>query len=61
MFGPFQEIVEAILAADETAPKKQRHLASQVYRRLVAEYGYPGRLRPDPPPLDGPPAGGADE
>jgi transposase len=42
VFGPFREIVEAILQADESAPPKQRHTASQVYRRLVAEYGYAG-------------------
>jgi transposase len=42
VFGPFRDVVDAILSADETAPPKQRHTASQVYRRLVAEYGYPG-------------------
>ena len=42
VFGPFRPIADAILAADETAPKKQRHTASQVFRRLVAEYGYTG-------------------
>jgi transposase len=41
-FGPFREIVDAILTADETAPRKQRHTASQVFRRLVAEHAYPG-------------------
>ena len=56
VFGRFRDVVDAILAADETAPKKQRHTASQVYRRLVAEYGYAGELRPDPPPPEGPPA-----
>jgi transposase len=42
VFGPFRIIVDAILAADETAPKKQRHTARQIYRRLVAEHGYTG-------------------
>src|SRR5262249_5929562 len=42
VFGPFREVVDAILAADEAAPRKQRHTASQVYRRLVAEHGYVG-------------------
>jgi transposase len=42
VFGPFREAVDDILAADEAAPRKQRHTASQVYRRLVAEYGYTG-------------------
>ena len=43
VFGPFRPFVDAILAADETAPRKQRHTASQVYRRLVAEQGYTGK------------------
>jgi transposase len=42
VFGPFREVVEAILTADETAPRKQRHTAAQVFRRLVAEHGYTG-------------------
>jgi transposase len=42
VFGPFRDIVEAILAHDETAPRKQRHTGTQIYRRLVAEYGYTG-------------------
>jgi transposase len=41
-FGPFREVADAILAADETAPRKQRHTASQLFRRLRAEYGYAG-------------------
>ena len=42
VFGPFRDAVDAILAADENAPRKQRHTASQVHRRLVAEHGYAG-------------------
>src|SRR6266849_2604566 len=42
VFGPFRTAVDAILAEDETAPRKQRHTATQVYRRLVAEYSYAG-------------------
>jgi transposase len=42
VFGPFREVVDAILQADETAPRKQRHTAAQVFRRLRAEYGYAG-------------------
>jgi len=42
VFGPFRDVVDAILAADEAAPPKQRHTASQIFRRLVAEYGYAG-------------------
>jgi hypothetical protein len=41
-FGPFRAVVDAILAQDETAPRKQRHTASQVFRRLRATYGYAG-------------------
>jgi transposase len=42
VFGPFRAIVEQILADDATAPRKQRHTAQQVFRRLVAEHGYGG-------------------
>jgi transposase len=42
VFGPFRVLVDAILAQDETAPRKQRHTATQIYRRLVAEHSYPG-------------------
>jgi transposase len=42
VFGPFRDVAEAILAEDETAPRKQRHTASQLFRRLRAEYGYTG-------------------
>src|SRR4051812_36760240 len=41
-FGPLREVVEAILAGDEHAPRKQRHTASQLFRRLREEYGYAG-------------------
>src|SRR5581483_5644100 len=46
VFGPFSEIVDAIVAADETAPRKQRHTAQQIFRRLVAEHGYAGSYDP---------------
>lgn len=42
VFGPFRGIVEDILTADASAPRKQRHTAQQIFRRLVAEYGYRG-------------------
>jgi transposase len=42
VFGPFQALVDAIVEADRTAPRKQRHTAMQIYRRLVAEHRYPG-------------------
>jgi hypothetical protein len=41
-FGPFREVVGAMLAQDETAPRKQRHTASQFFRRLRAMYGSAG-------------------
>jgi transposase len=40
---PFKPIIDEILAADEQAPRKQRHTAAQIFRRLVAEHGYAGR------------------
>jgi transposase len=42
VFGPFREIADRILAGDDLAPRKQRHTASQLFRRLRDEYGYPG-------------------
>jgi DNA-binding transcriptional MerR regulator len=42
VFGPFRGFIDAILAADEAAPRKQRHTAMQVDRRLVAEQAYAG-------------------
>jgi transposase len=42
VFGPFRSVVDAILVEDETAPRKQRHTATQIYRRLVVEYAYTG-------------------
>ena len=42
VFGPFAAAVDAILDADRTAPPKQRHTASRIFRRLVTEHGYPG-------------------
>jgi transposase len=42
VFGPFQAVVDGILAADESAPRKQRHTAQQIFRRLAAEHAFPG-------------------
>jgi transposase len=42
VFGPFRAVVDEILAGDATAPRKQRHTAQQIFRRLVAEHGYGG-------------------
>ena len=43
VFGPFRPFVDDMLVVDETAPRKQRHTARQIYRRLVAEHGYRGK------------------
>ena len=32
VFGAFRQFVDDILAADRTAPPKQRHTAKQIYR-----------------------------
>ena len=42
VLGPFHTVIEAILAADEQAPPKQRHTAQQLFRRLRDEYAYAG-------------------
>ena len=42
VLGPFHPVIDAILAADEQAPPKQRHTAMQLFRRLHDEYAYPG-------------------
>jgi transposase len=42
VLGPFHAIIDAILADDEQAPRKQRHTAMQVFRRLRQEHAYPG-------------------
>lgn len=38
----FHEVIDQILTDDEDAPRKQRHTAMQVFRRLVAEHDYAG-------------------
>jgi transposase len=43
IFGPFRQVVDGIVAADEHAPRKQRHTATQIFRRLQEEYGYTGQ------------------
>jgi transposase len=40
--GPYLPVIENILAADEAAPRKQRHTARRIYERLVDEYGFTG-------------------
>jgi hypothetical protein len=39
--GPNKTLVGEILAVDEAAPAKQRHLATQIHQRLIAK-GYRG-------------------
>ena len=42
--GPFIPVIDAILAADVTAPPKQRHTAKRIFERLKAEHGFCWRL-----------------
>lgn len=42
VLGAFHQAIDAILAADEDAPPKQRHTAMQVFRRLRDEHSYNG-------------------
>jgi transposase len=42
VLGPFQAVIDQILADDEHAPPKQRHTAMQVFRRLRDQHGYHG-------------------
>src|SRR5262249_4889994 len=35
-------VVDQWLEGDQTAPRKQRHTAQRIYRRLQQEYGFPG-------------------
>jgi transposase len=42
VLGAFHATIDAILAADEDAPPKQRHTAMQVFRRLRDEHGFSG-------------------
>src|SRR5262249_43109461 len=42
VLGAFHAVIDAVLAADETAPPKQRHTAMQLYRRRRDAHGYQG-------------------
>lgn len=42
---PVVAIIDAWLAADQAAPRKQRHTAKRVYDRLVTEHGFAGSER----------------
>jgi transposase len=40
--GPLLPVIDAILAADQTAPVKQRHTAKRIFDRLRDEHGFAG-------------------
>jgi DNA replication protein DnaC len=40
--GPWQGVIDAILEADKSAPRKQRHTAKRIFERLRAEHGFSG-------------------
>ena len=40
--GPYKVVLEQILEEDRQAPRKQRHTAAKLYRRLRDEHGYQG-------------------
>jgi transposase len=42
VLGSFHQTIDALLAADEDAPPKQRHTAMQLFRRLRDEHAYTG-------------------
>ena len=42
---PVVAIIDTWLAADQAAPRKQRHTAKRIYDRLVAEHGFAGSER----------------
>ena len=43
--GLLVSVIDAILAADRTAPPKQRHTAKRIFERLRAEHGYTAAIR----------------
>ena len=40
--GPYLGVIESIIEADKSAPRKQKHTAQRIYERLRDEYGYEG-------------------
>ena len=38
----FMPVIDAIVRVDETAPRKQRHTAAKIFRRLRDEHAYAG-------------------
>lgn len=45
VMGSFIPVIEAWLAADSRAPRKQQHTSKRIYDRLVEEYQFPGSER----------------
>ncbi|UCE62341.1 MAG: transposase [Phycisphaerales bacterium] len=58
--GSLKPIIDEILKADEKAPRKQRHTAAQIFRRLQSEHDYAGGYKVNSP-LRGVSPGGAAE
>lgn len=42
LLDEFKPVIDAILRADEEAPRKQRHTAAKIFRRLRDEHAYAG-------------------
>jgi transposase len=42
ILDPFKSIIDTILTGDEEAPRKQRHTARKILRRLQQEHGFTG-------------------
>jgi transposase len=42
ILDPFKPVIDALLQGDEEAPRKQRHSAAKIFRRLRDEHCYPG-------------------
>lgn len=42
VMGLFIPVIEAWLKGDESAPRKQRHIAKRIYERLREEYDFLG-------------------
>ncbi|MGA6924902.1 MAG: hypothetical protein WBY88_04410 [Desulfosarcina sp.] len=42
VLGPYVKIIDKWLTDDKTQPKKQRHTAIRIYRRLKLEHGFCG-------------------
>ena len=45
VLGPYLDMIDRWLKGDKDNPKKQRHTARRIYRRLCREHGYEGSER----------------